>query len=347
MVASRMKFWLFLVTLCILVSLSCNLPFADEEISATRTPIPPVNATEIAQTVIAGLTVPVITLTNTIPPEPPSAVTRTPSQTAEPPTVTPTLTLTTRPCNQATFLADVNIADGTEIQTNTNFTKTWRLQNNGSCTWTSGYHVIFDTGDRMNAPDAVAVTGGTIPYGGSVEVSVALKAPGAAGTYKGNFRLRSPDGVVFGIGGGVPFYVQIVAVAPGADPVVEEPPVLPPPVAGKPDLIITDITFDPPILKKGQPVTVRVSTYNQGNAVSGPFTVKWWPGELYGDNLTHTWNVDNNNPGGGKVLSFVYAGYPSVYLPSITTKAVVDVGTSVEESNEGNNTMKKNVTVPN
>jgi len=343
MFAVKKNAWLFLFGLCFLASLSCNLPFTAAQTTPTMTLITPVNATEVAQTVIAGLTSPVITRTNTSSPEPVSVTTRTPSQTSEPPTITPTLTLTTRPCNLASFLADVNIADGTEIQTNTNFTKTWRLQNNGSCSWTSGYHVIFDSGDRMNAPDAVAVTGGTVPYGGSVEVSVALKAPGSAGTYKGNFRLRSPEGVVFGIGGGRPFYVQIVAVAP----VVEEPPVLPPPVVGQPDLIITDITFDPPVLKKGQAVTVRVTSYNQGNAPSGPYIVKWWPGEHYGDNLTHTWNVNGMVAKGGRVHSFVYAGYPFVYLPSITTKAVVDIGNTVDESNEGNNTMKKNVTVPN
>lgn len=337
MFVTRKKSGLFFIILCVLVSLSCNLPFAIEPSSPTKTPLIPINATEVAQTVIAGLTAPVSTLTNTIIPA--AGATHTPSQSAEPPTNTPTLTLTTRPCNVAAFLADVTIPDNAEIQTNTNFTKTWRLQNNGSCTWTSGYHVIFDSGDRMNAPDAVAVTGGTIPYGGSVEVSVPVKAPGSAGTYKGNFRLRSPEGVVFGVGSGGPFYVQIVAVAP------EAPPVLPPPVVGQPDLIISDITFTPYPPQKGQAVTVKVTSYNQGNAPAGAYTVKWWPGENYPAPAC-SWNIGGMVAKGGQVHTCVYAGYPSSY-GSINTKAVVDTNNTVVESNEGNNTLIKGISVSN
>ena len=33
--------------------------------------------------------------------------------------------------------------DNTEIAAGTTFVKTWRLKNNGSCTWTSGYSRVF------------------------------------------------------------------------------------------------------------------------------------------------------------------------------------------------------------
>ncbi|HEX7556121.1 MAG TPA: NBR1-Ig-like domain-containing protein, partial [Leptolinea sp.] len=165
----KQKTWLIFVGLCLLVSLACNLPFAAAPTDLTKTPPTPLNATEIAQTVIAGLVTPVLTLTNTV------TVTVTPTPTTvsatNTPSLVPSITQSQSACNQAGFLADVTIPDGAEIQTNTNFTKTWRLQNNGSCTWTSGYHVIFDSGDRMNAPDAVAVTGGTVAFGSSVDVS--------------------------------------------------------------------------------------------------------------------------------------------------------------------------------
>jgi hypothetical protein len=335
----RSRAWLLVVMF--FVSLSCNMPFIAASNDLAKTPPTPINATDVAQTVIAGLTKPALTLTNTVPPPPGITSTNTLTPLPEPATITPTPTLTQRPCNQAVFMADVTIPDGSEIQTNNNFTKTWRLQNAGSCPWTSGYHVVYVSGDRMNAPDAVAVTGGSIPYGGSVDVSVPLKAPGSAGTYRGDFRLRSPDGVVFGVGGGASFYVQIVAVAP----IVEEPPVLPPPVVAQPDLKISDITFIPYPPRKNHAVTVKVSTYNQGNAPSGPYQVKWWPGEYYGSPAC-TWNVDNSNASGGRVLSCVYAGYPSVYA-SINTKASVDTGGAVAESNEGNNTRLKSIEVTN
>jgi hypothetical protein len=342
--AAKKETWLVLVTVFVLVSVSCNLPFMAAQITPTVTQPTPVNATEVAQTVIAGLLTPVKTLTNTV--QPPVDATRTPEPPVVPPTITPSITLTTRPCNLAAFLADVTIPDGTEIQTNATFTKTWRLQNNGSCTWTSGYHVIFDTGDRMNAPDAVSVTGGTVPFGGSAEVTVTLKAPASAGTYKGYFRLRSPDGIVFGIGGGGPFYVQIVAVAPEAQ---AQPPVLeiqpPLQIVLKPDLIISDITLSPNPPKKGQAVTVKVSSYNQGNSPAGAYTVKWWPGENYPAPAC-TWNIGGMVAKGGQVHTCVYAGYPSAYS-NINTKASVDTGNSVAESNEGNNTMLKKIDVSN
>jgi len=241
-VAKKTRSYFFIV-LSLLITIACNLPFSADSSVNTRTPQTPVNATEVAQTVIAGLTIPASTLSPT------AGATRTQEPPVAAPTNSPTITLTPIPCNHAAFLADVTIPDGTEIQTNTGFTKTWRLQNTGSCTWTSGYHVVFDSGDRMNAPDSVAVTSGTVPSGSSVEVSVPLKAPASAGTYRGYFRLRSPDGVVFGVGGGAAFYTEIVAVAPGED----EAPDLAPPVAGQPDLKITDITFSPyPLLKKGR-----------------------------------------------------------------------------------------------
>ncbi len=134
--------------------------------------------------------------------------------TAAPPTieisVTPTLTPTFTPsptqtpvplpCDAAQFVADVMIADDSGVMVNAEFTKTWRLRNLGTCSWTSGYQLVLDHGDRMSAPDAVILTSGTVPPGSTVDVSVVLKAPGTAGIYPGFFKLRNPSGVLFGIG---------------------------------------------------------------------------------------------------------------------------------------------------
>src|SRR5512142_2240252 len=38
-------------------------------------------------------------------------------------------------CNAASFVKDVSIADGTVIGQGQNFTKTWRIQNVGTCRW--------------------------------------------------------------------------------------------------------------------------------------------------------------------------------------------------------------------
>ncbi len=347
----KIKIIAVLLFIFLMVSISCNLPFAISPVEPTETKERRLNATRIAETIMADLAtgtaaaVPVATLTST-PTIPPAAATRTsqPPEVAAPPANTPTSTQVELPCNQAVFLADVTIPDGTDIQTGTGFTKTWRLQNSGSCAWNSNYHAVFESGARMGAPDAVAVTGGTVPNGGWVDITVNLTAPAAPGTYRGNFRLRSPDGVLFGVGSGAPFYVEIDAVAPAGEeepaPEEEEPE---PEVVQLPDLIITKITLNPANPTKGDPVTITVQTKNQGNAVSGPYTVKWWAGENYAAPAC-SWNVDNSNPNGGRVLSCVYAGYPSWY-PSLWTKAVIDPAGGVAESNEGNNTLRKEIQV--
>jgi hypothetical protein len=80
------------------------------------------------------------------------------------------------------------------------FTKTWRLKNIGSCTWTSGYKLVFDRGDAMGGPAEVQLTTGTVAPGQTVDVSVNLKAPAQTGTYQGYWKLRNASGVLFGWG---------------------------------------------------------------------------------------------------------------------------------------------------
>jgi hypothetical protein len=128
-------------------------------------------------------------------------------------TSTPTQTPIPTPCDAAQFVTDVTIADNASVTANSEFTKTWRLRNSGTCTWTSGYQLVFDHGDRMSAPDAVMLTSGTVPPGSTLDVSVTLKAPAEAGTYQGFFKLRNPSGVLFGIGadGNTAFWVKIEA----------------------------------------------------------------------------------------------------------------------------------------
>lgn len=122
----------------------------------------------------------------------------------------PTATNTSLPCNQAAFVSDVTYPDDTLIAINTPFTKTWRLRNTGSCAWTSGYQLVFDSGDQMNGPASQQLTNGSVSPGNTIDVSVDLKSPNAAGTYKGNWKLREPGGQTFALSGG-PFWVQIKA----------------------------------------------------------------------------------------------------------------------------------------
>lgn len=179
------------------------------------------NSTAVAQTVAAirdqETTSPVITTqappaggeVPTLPPEQAATETLIPTAAA-----TATITNTSGPCNLATMLSET-VPDDTEINVNQAFVKTWTLKNVGSCTWTSGYKVIFASGDAMSGPGSFQLTAGTVAPGESVVVSVNLVAPAEIGTYRGNWKLQSSEGQVFTLTTGNPFWVQIKTVSSG------------------------------------------------------------------------------------------------------------------------------------
>ncbi|HEY9152680.1 MAG TPA: NBR1-Ig-like domain-containing protein [Anaerolineales bacterium] len=102
-------------------------------------------------------------------------------------------------CNWAQFIADVTIPDGTYISPNAAFTKTWRLKNIGSCTWTTSYALVFSSGTAMTSQTAVNFPSSVAP-GQTVDLTVQLTAPAAAGQYIGYWKLRDASGNIFGIG---------------------------------------------------------------------------------------------------------------------------------------------------
>ena len=113
------------------------------------------------------------------------------------------------PCNRATFIEDLTIPDGTQISEGNMFTKIWRLENTGSCTWTPGYLVIFDHGALLGAPASFNMPGYVNP-GQTVDISVNLTAPYAQGIYEGFWKLEDPNGNFFGVGpNSVDFDVEI------------------------------------------------------------------------------------------------------------------------------------------
>lgn len=155
-------------------------------------------------------------LTATEEPSAADPATATPTNTPE--ADTPTPTNTPIPCNLGRFITDVTIPDGKVFEPGDTFTKTWRIKNTGSCAWTSGYDIVFSGGDAMNAPSAVQITSGTVNPGQSVDVSVDMTAPADDGTYRGNWQLRDPSDVIFGIENSTSgyFWVEIEVKEPPA-----------------------------------------------------------------------------------------------------------------------------------
>jgi len=189
---------LILVLLLIILS-ACNMPNGSLS-PAEQTAI---IERSVAETVAAGPAAsleaddPIATDTPDTGSGEPATLTPTPSITPE--ADTPTPSNTPIPCNLGRFVKDVNIPDGTTFEPGEVFTKTWRIKNVGSCAWTSGYDIVFSGGDAMNAPSSVQITSGTVNPGQNVDVSVDMTAPASEGTYRGNWQLRDPSDVIFGI----------------------------------------------------------------------------------------------------------------------------------------------------
>ena len=151
---------------------------------------------------------PAVFVTSTLPPTKPGLT----LPTDIPPTASPTLdpeepTPTPTCRDSAVFVEDVTYPDNTRLEAGEKFTKTWKLQNTGSCTWT-GYTVAFISGDQMDAPESVPVP--ETEVSSTVEVSVDLTAPAEDGAYTANFELRDAKGKSIPLGTEPTFWVKIV-----------------------------------------------------------------------------------------------------------------------------------------
>lgn len=147
-----------------------------------------------------------------IPPTPTLPPTNTPTVTPTPQIATPTATLPpASDCDKAQFVTDVTIPDGTVLNGGQTFTKTWRLKNVGTCTWTPSYSVAFVGGNPMGAPASISLSNNVVPNQ-TVDISVNMTAPTTPGVYEGYWMLRNPTGGFFGIGSAAnkPFWVEIV-----------------------------------------------------------------------------------------------------------------------------------------
>ncbi len=139
-----------------------------------------------------------------------------PTATLVPPTpIPPTATAVPIPCNQAEFVTDVTVDDGTVFTPGAKFTKVWRLRNTGSCTWGDDYSLVYVSGDRMKGSKELLLDDVVRP-GERVDVSVELEAPYAAGRYQGFWMLGDRTGARFGIGKQArdAFWVEIRVKAP-------------------------------------------------------------------------------------------------------------------------------------
>lgn len=173
------RLWLIAAGLMLAAGLACSLstgvtPTPD----ATANPQPVQTLPPVAMVTSSASTPTVATATATIGP--------TPTPTGEGP----------GGCIlKSTFIADVTIPDNTMLAAGTAFAKTWRVRNDGTCTW-ENYQLVFADGNQFSGPGAANV--GLTPPGSTTDISINLTAPAAPGNYTGRWRLRATNGVIFG-----------------------------------------------------------------------------------------------------------------------------------------------------
>jgi hypothetical protein len=164
-----------------------TIPAPSSAITMTPTSMAPIESPQAA-----GPTIPVITQ--------PPAPAATPAPTTNPaPAASPTALPSQVACDRVKLDGET-VPDGTAMTPGQTFTKTWTLKNDGSCTWTASYSLVFISGDALDGPAVQPVTTAQVAPGQAVQVSLELHAPSTPGTFHGNFKLRNGSGVVFGLG---------------------------------------------------------------------------------------------------------------------------------------------------
>jgi len=235
------------------------------------------------------------------------------------PTLTPTFTPTrvTNPpppvtrCDWVSFMGDVSVPDGSGFTPSTAFTKTWRLKNIGTCTWTTAYSLVFSSGAQMSGPVAQNLLGNVAP-GQIVDISVNLTAPASYGHYRGYWLLQNPSGARFGYGilANTAFWVDINVVGPNPT--------------------TTTITADAPDPSTpGQAVAVSVTVSGTGTTPTGTVAITGAD-----TNCTITLSSGSGscnavfNTVGAKTLTATYSGDAN-YASSVGTAShTVNQGTS-------------------
>lgn len=157
------------------------------------------------------------------------------------------------------------------------FTKGWRMQNNGTCTWKSGYNMAYSYG---NVP--AAQMGGQpilisrdVKPGEMYDFQVNLIAPVVPGDYQGFWNVRSSINVAFGET--VWVYIRVPGKATSTPPPTQTP--------------VPDIDFDanPTTITKGQSVLFEWDTDNVKEVYFYHDGQNWWEHQVDDDGESEEW----------------------------------------------------------
>lgn len=195
-----------------------------------------------------------------------------PTPEPEKPTATPPPTPET--CiNGMAFINDLNLDDEDmtnpqSIPAGVNFSKGWRLQNTGTCTWTTDYKFVYVGGNNTLArmggePTAVKAQ---VSSGQTYDMWVNLTAPLVPGTYQGFWQMVDENNIAFGE------RVWVGIIVPGAPTPTPLPTQTPAPGI--------NFSVDRDHIKQEECVTF---SWNVTNAQTQYFYVRgqnWWEHEV-------------------------------------------------------------------
>ena len=151
---------------------------------------------------------------------------------------------------KAAFYADLTVPDYTAFRPGDPFEKIWKIKNEGTCTWTTDYHMVFAFGNRMGGDPSISLPQ-EVPPGQTVDLAVEMVAPEAGGEFTGNWQLSNPENLPFGVGiTGNDYIWVIITVAylnsDGQVPVESDPP--PPPSSDAACGVSYDTGFESQVL---------------------------------------------------------------------------------------------------
>ncbi|XP_066862154.1 protein ILRUN isoform X2 [Kogia breviceps] len=94
------------------------------------------------------------------------------------------------------FVEDVTIGEGESIPPDTQFIKTWRIQNSGAEAWPPGVCLKYVGGDQFGHVNMVMVR--SLEPQEIADVSVQMCSPSRAGMYQGQWRMCTATGLYYG-----------------------------------------------------------------------------------------------------------------------------------------------------
>lgn len=95
-----------------------------------------------------------------------------------------------------TLICDSTIGEGEAVPPNTDFQKSWRVQNSGTERWPRGLSLQHASGVQMGCARIASIP--PLAPKETTELSVTLTSPAETGVHQSKWRMVTPNGVYFG-----------------------------------------------------------------------------------------------------------------------------------------------------